>query len=145
MNGLREGYDIESDVVVVGYGAAGAVAAITAHDNGAGVLLLEKMPNGGGNSRVCGGNIIVPQSMEFAKYLKTLSFGTTEPEIIERFVTDAMKNGIQVPTSQSRSHLDNIQSLFCTCSSVSPVIRVHPCQNHRLCKASFQKSRTRRG
>ena len=93
MNSMPERFDIESDVVVVGYGAAGAVAAITAHDNGAGVLLLEKMPAGGGNSRVCGGNIIVPQSIEFAKYLKTLSHGTTEPEIIEKFVEDAMKNG----------------------------------------------------
>ncbi len=93
MNSMPERYDMESDVVVVGYGAAGAVAAITAHDNGAGVLLLEKMPAGGGNSRVCGGNIIVPQSMDFAKYLNTLSYGTTEPQIIEKYVTDAMKNG----------------------------------------------------
>jgi succinate dehydrogenase/fumarate reductase flavoprotein subunit len=93
LNSLPEKYDMESDVVVVGYGAAGSVAAITAHDNGASVLLLEKMPAGGGNSRVCGGNIIVPQSMEFTKYLKTLSYGTTEPEIIEKFVGDAMKNG----------------------------------------------------
>ncbi|MFC1870620.1 FAD-binding protein, partial [Chloroflexota bacterium] len=31
-----------ADVVVVGFGAAGAVAAITAHDSGAEVLILEK-------------------------------------------------------------------------------------------------------
>ncbi len=93
MNSLPEKWDMESDVVVVGYGAAGAVAAITAHDQGASVLLLEKMPEGGGNSRICGGNIIVPQSVKFADYLKTLSFGTTPPEIIENFVEQAMKNG----------------------------------------------------
>jgi succinate dehydrogenase/fumarate reductase flavoprotein subunit len=34
---------VETDVVVVGYGSAGATAAITAHDNGARVIILEKM------------------------------------------------------------------------------------------------------
>jgi len=34
----------ETDVVVVGYGGAGAVAAISAHDAGAKVLILEKLP-----------------------------------------------------------------------------------------------------
>lgn len=37
-------WDKEADVVVVGYGGAGAVAAITAHDAGAKVLILEKLP-----------------------------------------------------------------------------------------------------
>ena len=32
----------EADVVVVGYGGAGAVTAIAAHDAGAEVLILEK-------------------------------------------------------------------------------------------------------
>ncbi len=46
----------EADVVIVGYGSAGAAAAITAHDAGAKVLILEKAPEGeeGGNSRVAG-------------------------------------------------------------------------------------------
>jgi 3-oxosteroid 1-dehydrogenase len=35
----------EAEVVIVGYGGAGAVAAITAHDAGAKVLILEKQPN----------------------------------------------------------------------------------------------------
>lgn len=43
----------EYDVIVVGYGAAGATASIKAADEGAKVLLLEKAPKGeeGGNSR----------------------------------------------------------------------------------------------
>jgi succinate dehydrogenase/fumarate reductase flavoprotein subunit len=92
MNSIEK-WDMEYDVVMVGYGAAGAVAAVTAHDNGADVVILEKMPRGGGNSRLCGGNTIVPRGIEFADYLKTLSFGTTEPEIIEMYVREAMKNG----------------------------------------------------
>lgn len=44
------------DVVVVGFGAAGASSAIAASDAGASVLLLDKAPlgNEGGNSRYCG-------------------------------------------------------------------------------------------
>jgi succinate dehydrogenase/fumarate reductase flavoprotein subunit len=90
---IPERYDMESDVVVVGYGAAGTTAAVTAHDHGASVIILEKMPHGGGNSRVCGGNIIIPKGIEFLQYLETLSFKTTEREIIETFVEGAMKNG----------------------------------------------------
>lgn len=43
-------WDREADVVVIGYGGAGAAAAITAHDAGAEVLVLEKMAQGGGNT-----------------------------------------------------------------------------------------------
>ena len=39
-----------ADVVVVGYGYAGAVAAIEAYDAGADVLVIEKMPDPGGIS-----------------------------------------------------------------------------------------------
>jgi len=35
-------WDLEADVVVVGFGGAGACAAIEAHDNGAKVLIIEK-------------------------------------------------------------------------------------------------------
>ena len=38
------GEPVETDVPVIGYGGAGACAAIAAHDAGAKVLVLEKMP-----------------------------------------------------------------------------------------------------
>jgi len=41
---LPEKWDYEADVVVVGYGGAGAIAAISAYDAGAKVLMLEKCP-----------------------------------------------------------------------------------------------------
>ena len=49
-------WDKEADVVVVGFGGAGASAAITAQDSGASVLIVEKAPKGeeGGNTRVAG-------------------------------------------------------------------------------------------
>ncbi len=40
----KAGWTEETDVVIVGYGGAGAIAAITAHDAGARVLILEKQP-----------------------------------------------------------------------------------------------------
>ena len=86
-------WDLEYEVVVVGWGAAGTAAAVTAHDQGAKVVILEKMPDGGGNTRICGGNIIIPKGKEFIEYLDTLSFKTTEREIIETFVEYALKNG----------------------------------------------------
>ena len=49
-------WDGEYDVVVVGFGAAGAVASMNVADAGASVLMLEKAPEGheGGNSRYSG-------------------------------------------------------------------------------------------
>jgi succinate dehydrogenase/fumarate reductase flavoprotein subunit len=48
-------WDKEYDVVVAGYGGAGISAAITAHDNGASVIILEKAPfPGGGQTRTSG-------------------------------------------------------------------------------------------
>ena len=52
-----EEFDETVDVVVVGYGFAGAVSAISAHDAGASVLLLEKMADPGGISVCAGGGL----------------------------------------------------------------------------------------
>lgn len=54
-------WDQEADVVIVGYGGAGACAAIEAHDAGAKVLILEKMKEGGGNTAISSGGFMVPQ------------------------------------------------------------------------------------
>jgi len=50
MKSLPSNWDYETDVVVVGYGYAGGIAAIEAADQGADVLLLGKMPKPGGIS-----------------------------------------------------------------------------------------------
>ncbi|WP_067544324.1 FAD-dependent oxidoreductase [Nocardia crassostreae] len=51
------GYDIETDVLVVGYGAAGAAAAFEAALAGARVLVLDRAGGGGGASAMSGGEI----------------------------------------------------------------------------------------
>ena len=76
-------WDKEADVVVVGYGFAGAVSAITAHDAGVKVLLLEKMPHPGGISILSGGGIAFARNADSAfKYLKRSCNGTTPDEVL---------------------------------------------------------------
>ena len=50
--------DMEADIVVVGSGMAGQVAAATAADNGAKVILVEKQPYLGGTLMIAGGYLV---------------------------------------------------------------------------------------
>jgi fumarate reductase flavoprotein subunit len=47
----------QADVVIIGAGAAGFTAAITAHDAGAKIIVLEKQPITGGNSMLAAGGM----------------------------------------------------------------------------------------
>jgi succinate dehydrogenase/fumarate reductase flavoprotein subunit len=49
--------DETTDIIVIGLGAAGAAASITAHDLGADVIVLEKATSGGGSTEASGGNL----------------------------------------------------------------------------------------
>jgi len=54
--------DIETsyDVVIIGGGGAGLTAAVTAAENGAKVVVLEKMSTVGGNTAISGGEMAAP-------------------------------------------------------------------------------------
>lgn len=52
-------WDFETDVVVIGFGAAGACAAIEAADAGARVMLFERNSGSGGASGLSGGEIYI--------------------------------------------------------------------------------------
>lgn len=84
--------EIETDVVVVGFGGAGAAAAITAHDAGARVVVLEKMSAGGGNTRLASGHILSPTSMEVVSHFEVLCAGKTPRVLLETYAEGAMKN-----------------------------------------------------
>ena len=49
---MGQRWDREGDVVIAGYGGAGASAAITAHDAGAKVIIVESLDEGGGNTLI---------------------------------------------------------------------------------------------
>ncbi|MFC1981859.1 FAD-dependent oxidoreductase [Chloroflexota bacterium] len=90
---LLERWDRETDVLVVGYGAAGAATAVTAHDAGARVLILEKAPEGeeGGNSRVAGGGWLNPTPVDKAiTYLNALCGDYKVPEEMIRAWAEEM-------------------------------------------------------
>lgn len=73
-------WDAEYDVVVVGYGGAGASAAISAHDAGAKVLIIEKMPSGGGNTAVSAGGVMIPKSADdaYTYLMKTFEYAKND-------------------------------------------------------------------
>jgi len=82
--GLPEKWDKEADVVVAGCGGAGATAAITAFDDGAGVLILEKAPEGGGNTRIGSGQFCytIPEKKDDAAvYMHAACNGTTPMDV----------------------------------------------------------------
>jgi succinate dehydrogenase/fumarate reductase flavoprotein subunit len=86
----------QADVVIVGYGGAGAAAAITAYDAGATVLLLEKAPRGqeGGNTRVAGQGYLNTSSADKAvNYLNALCGPYIIPEeMVQVWAEEMCKN-----------------------------------------------------
>ena len=90
---MPDSWDVEADVVVVGFGAAGMAAAVTAHDLGAKVVLLEKAPEGqeGGNTRVAGQGYLNTSSVEQAvAYLTALCGPYTVPPVMVRVWAEEM-------------------------------------------------------
>lgn len=79
-------WDRETDVVVVGYGAAGATAAIAASDAGDRVLIVEKAPEAGGSSAVCSGGMrFAVDARQTARYLKGIGLGSLDDAVAAAF------------------------------------------------------------
>ena len=71
------------DVVVVGFGLAGAIAAIEAHDQGGKVIILEKQAAPGGISICAGGGVRIAYDVDQAtEYLKASSAETTAEPVL---------------------------------------------------------------
>ena len=101
-------WDLAADVVVVGYGLAGAVAAIEAHDQGAKVILLEKMPEDGGISRIAGGGARVARDWEAAFVdLKAACADRTPDDVLE-----ALARGmVEIPAYMEKLAVTNDASV----------------------------------
>jgi succinate dehydrogenase/fumarate reductase flavoprotein subunit len=90
---MRHEWDVEADVIVVGFGAAGVAASVTAHELGAEVVILEKAPEGqeGGNTRVAGQGYLNTSAVEPAiAYLTALCGPYTVPEPMVRVWAEEM-------------------------------------------------------
>jgi len=75
----------EVDVLVVGFGAAGAAAAIAAHDAGASVCVVEKTSAGGGNCVHSGGFLFDIDGPRAIDHLDALCFGKTDRAVLEAY------------------------------------------------------------
>jgi succinate dehydrogenase/fumarate reductase flavoprotein subunit len=82
-------FDEQFDVVVVGYGFAGAMAAISACDAGARTLLIEKMSVAGGISICAGGGLRIAADADQAfAYLKAANAGATPDATLRHFARE---------------------------------------------------------
>lgn len=92
-------WDIEADVAVLGSGGAALIAAISAHDHGAGkVVILEKSGMVGGTTAMSGGMLWIPGNVhqeeagipddpdDIVAYLDALAPGQLEPETLGAFL-----------------------------------------------------------
>lgn len=101
----------EYDVIVVGFGGAGAASSIAAADAGAKVLLLEKAPQGeeGGNTRYAAQIVLSPKDREKAiTYFKAMrgGFSNLSDKMIEVIVDGAMENRSYVQSLGAKKLVD---------------------------------------
>lgn len=105
-----EQWDETADIVVVGYGFAGAAAAIEAHEQGADVLLIEKNATPGGISICSAGGVRIAKDRDAAlAYLIETNAGTTPEEplaaladgmtTISSFIEEMAKTAGAVPVT----------------------------------------------
>lgn len=87
----------ETDVIVVGSGAAALAAALAAHDAGARVAVVERADSVGGTTAVSGGGVWMPRNHvtgaddsrdEALAYMTALSRGRVPAEQLTRYVDD---------------------------------------------------------
>lgn len=93
-----EHWDHEYDFVVVGSGGGGMTAALTAHDAGMSVLIIDKGKRFGGSTAVSGGGIWIPNNPtlraaghndsreSIRAYLDRLTEGRVAPERLDAFI-----------------------------------------------------------
>ncbi|WP_342374414.1 FAD-dependent oxidoreductase [Myxococcus stipitatus] len=93
--------EVEADVVVVGAGAAGLMAALTASDAGARVVVVEKTDKLGGTAAISGGVVWIPNNHRMARlgisdsreaalgYVRKLADGRSEDGPLGAFIDTA--------------------------------------------------------
>ncbi len=130
-------WDITTDVVILGFGGAGASAAIEAHDAGAEVLILEKMPMAGGSTTLSGGIIyaagtsvqkkggIVDSAEGMYKYWMAVNDNLVDPEITRYLAEDSAATldwliGLGVEFKPESIYVSGLESQY---ESITPVAK----------------------
>jgi fumarate reductase flavoprotein subunit len=120
-----------TDVVVIGAGASGMTAAITAHDAGAKVILLEKQPITGGNSMLAAGGMNAAETkFQKAKGIK---------DSVELMYQDTMKGGkntndpalVRILAQNSSGSVDWLTSIGADISDVGRMAGASVYRTHR--------------
>ena len=121
----------KADVIVIGAGAAGMTAAITAHDGGAKVVLLEKQPITGGNSALSAGGMNATETtFQKKKGIK---------DSIEVMIGDTMKGGgnannpdlVKILATRSASSVDWLTSIGADISDIGQMAGATNYRTHR--------------
>ena len=121
----------KTDVLVIGAGATGMTAAITAHDGGAKVVLLEKQPITGGNSALSAGGMNATETaFQKKKGIK---------DSIEVMIQDTMKGGgnhnnpdlVRILATKSASSIDWLTSIGADISDIGQMAGATNYRTHR--------------
>lgn len=85
---LPDKWDKEADVVIIGYGGAGATLGLTVAEWGAKVLILEKAAFGGGNSACIAGPrfLCSTDDAKMLEYMKWMCSGQTEEDVLRAYI-----------------------------------------------------------
>lgn len=120
-----------TDVLVIGAGAAGHTAAITAHDGGAKVILVEKQPLTGGNSMLSAGGMNAAESrFQKAKGIQ---------DSAELMYQDTMKGGrnindpelVRILAKNAASSVDWLTSIGADISDIGQMAGASAYRTHR--------------
>lgn len=102
-------WDLDFDVVVAGYGFAGALSAIHASDAGARTVVLEKMAHFGGNSILSGGGVAVADDAEDAlQYLRRTCLDTADDDLIRVFAGEMAGLRGMIKTMAAEAGFENM-------------------------------------
>lgn len=118
-------WDGRYDVVVIGFGAAGAASAIAAANEGANVLLLDKAPEGneGGNTRYCGQTIAYGnKDVEGTRKYYEALFGTMP---IPEDVFNVFVEGVASSADDIAPFLGLDRSEFIHLHDISPAYKIY--------------------
>ncbi len=91
--------ELTTDVLVIGFGGAGASAAIVAKDAGADVVILEKLAEPGGNTRWSNCSWFCPPAgteKDAIEHIDLLCLGRTPRDVIEAYVHEAAKTKVWI-------------------------------------------------